>query len=454
MNTSGLILDVYDDHDGTLLKKFFSSVQDMPSFVKTAQQVTAEYRDKLPDDVFALVVQDGEHKIKKYACVDEGNTALSVLYFMENGGKLPEHMQKIAAANLSIACGWYGLQVPADLEKIAMGLGTIVGIPGRIATVQGAIKDAEEADKALKGVPKGALYVKHAEVSGTATAPMSRDTRKDKTPVKVSSDLNPTTKDNTGEKNTPPPQMKPMNMSPKTDACGERPKEVQVKKANHYALGDKYPIDTAEQVKKAAAYFVKHKVAFEPSERRKYAQAVAERAADLYVSIPDEIKGYGGTKYASAESIAMHLNSRDLLLKERGNFTGSEVLHKIAEQAGSLPPELWATVLGEFDKTAGIVEYYDTRLYDPYFVTFADMCKTASESGEKENFSWSEGSHYTNFGALKRLAVHGTRHLKERFDEDFFEEFVKDPVGMFEHLPLAEKRVIATMSMDQRLNQD
>lgn len=122
MDTSGLILDLYDDVGGRQLKSHFSSLDGVPEVVKTARAVTSVERDRLPDDVFALVLVNDDEKLRKYACIDDGNTALNVFYFLENAHKLPAEAIVKTAQNLRVACGWYGLDVPEALEKLADSL--------------------------------------------------------------------------------------------------------------------------------------------------------------------------------------------------------------------------------------------------------------------------------------------------------------------------------------------
>ena len=139
-STSGLVLDVYDDFNGAVLTGLFPSREDLPVMVKSAHVISAEERKQLPDDAFALVLLNNGETLRKYACIDEGNTHLSVLYFLENAHKLPEEAQKVAAANLQVACGWYGLECEA-LTKVAgiasLALGEVAKHP--YAAFQAAI---------------------------------------------------------------------------------------------------------------------------------------------------------------------------------------------------------------------------------------------------------------------------------------------------------------------------
>ena len=121
---SGLVIDISDDFNGAVLRSIFPTRESIPDLIKNADEryVRMEKRAGVPDDLFALVLHNGEETMRKFACVDAGHTALSVEYFMKTAHKLPENAQKVAAANLCEACSWYDIEPPEDLKKIALGL--------------------------------------------------------------------------------------------------------------------------------------------------------------------------------------------------------------------------------------------------------------------------------------------------------------------------------------------
>lgn len=151
---SGLVLDHHDDHDGTELRSLYPTRQDVPDFIKEAHLLTPEERDQLPDDAFALVMVDGERTLRKYACIDEGNVVLSVDYFMRNGHKIPLEAQKTAATNLVTACGWYDLEPPEELQKVAIGA---MGVAMGALMAPGAAREAKKNLAAVKAGPGGQI---------------------------------------------------------------------------------------------------------------------------------------------------------------------------------------------------------------------------------------------------------------------------------------------------------
>jgi len=126
-----------------------------------------------------VLLNDGE-STRKYECIDKGNTELNVVYLIKHGHKLPEEAQKVAAANLVTACGWYGIEVPEELEKMAL-LGaamTALTAPSLIKGTASKVKSNLNAVAAGGGAivtPRQQTHIgdmmKGAEVSGTSLAP-------------------------------------------------------------------------------------------------------------------------------------------------------------------------------------------------------------------------------------------------------------------------------------------
>ena len=150
---SGLVLDHYDDYDGSQFRSWYPTEGEVPDFIKQAQRLTPEDHGKLPDDAFALVMVDGGTTLRKYACIDEGNIVMSVDYFLKNGHKVTVEAQKVAAANLVTACGWYGLDPPEELQKIAIGAGLLTAA----LMAPGASREAKANLLAVKAGPKGQI---------------------------------------------------------------------------------------------------------------------------------------------------------------------------------------------------------------------------------------------------------------------------------------------------------
>jgi hypothetical protein len=180
MKTAGIILDLYDNPAD--LREIFPTQDVIPDSIKLAHALTVEERDQLPDDSFALVLMNNGESLRKFACIDQGNTELSVAYFFKHGHKLPEVAQKVAAENLMTACSWYNLEVPEELQKVALlgMLQTALTAPSIIKGTAGKVKDNLAAVHSAGGsivTPRQqegiAAMSKGADVSGTSLAPQA-----------------------------------------------------------------------------------------------------------------------------------------------------------------------------------------------------------------------------------------------------------------------------------------
>lgn len=157
---SGLVLDHVDDIDGEVLRSIFPDYQAVPDLVKQAHSLSADERRALPSDVFALELVDGDVVMRKFACCDAGNTALSVEYFMRTGSKLPEEAQKLAAENLVTACGWYDIEPPEVLTKVALGVGSLLALTTAPSIMKGTKEQVDRnmaVAKASGGVVNPAM---------------------------------------------------------------------------------------------------------------------------------------------------------------------------------------------------------------------------------------------------------------------------------------------------------
>lgn len=481
MQTSGLVLDVYDDFRGDCLRTIFASREVLPGLVKEAQVLSAEDRHRLPDDAYALVLINDGQKLRKYACTDPGNTILSVRYFEKNAHKLPLVAQLTAASNLSKACGWYGLE---DLAKeagllgwaaqkgvqqaVAHPLDTAMKLHSGAALVQGAKQDMGARMGAIHQMegpgqvvtPHQVSHVlgKQAELTGTNTMPLQGPSTKAVEPTKAVVNKTGSVGHLVPGKHGTEPAISPIDddggtggtqplrnaqahgMKPHVDVTNhEPPKMLTEKKAQHYALDDQYPLDSYEQVKRAAAYFAEYGMHLSPIERREYCTNVAKRASLLDIKMSDSLQKYAGAYYASNEELKIAFDSRRSCLTDD---KARAVLSLLEEKRAEVPPELFCAVLEEFDKEAGLDIHYDTHVFDPYFTTYgAD--KTAAD-----DWSYIDGNTYITEADLWRLARVQANSLHKTFGKEFALEFRKDPVAIFNSLPKDQKKVIATFASD------
>lgn len=495
MQTSGLILDVYDDVGGTQLKSFFHTREEIPDFVKSAAALSDVDRSKLPDDAFALVLLNDGEKFRKYACIDEGNTALSVIYFIKNAHKLPDTARARCAENLKIASGWYGLDVPEELEKEAGlsdmvvnhvaknpvgSLMTAATLPGTIRNTKGAVDDnmrRVREGEAMGGVQGGlasqgserlasanleylklSAAFKAAETSGTNLMPLSNDDKdgKDEDPaatIKKTSSTGHLLPGHRGHQSIEPdvassvpgknPASAPQHMNPVVEVTGKEPRKEQTeKKASSFALPSygRYPLDSYGQVKQASAFFEEYGRRLSPVDRREFCVNLTKQAEAMHIPVSDTVKKYGSEKYASAQELEVALGTRRQLLQS-DDIT---LLDKIASVMPSMQPDDFASVLEAFDQSRGLHHHYDSHVMDPYYSTFGFEKK--AEDAE----TWSDvvGNYNITAHELKTFALSGWMRLKKQFGHELADEFRKDPVGIYKSLPTEQKILIIRLATE------
>ena len=472
-NTAGLVLDLYDAPQD--LRTIFPSMDVVPEMVKSAQVLSSEMRDALPDDVFALVLMNGEGRLRKYACVDEGNTTLSIAYFIKHGHKLPDAAQKTAAMNLITACQWYGMDIPPQLEKIALSVNKALTLATAPAQVKGAVGSMKGNLAATKAVGNSVItprdqhsfgqMLKSAEVSGTSLAPNQDDgdlttagargkpgssnTSAMKSAAAghlveghrgdVAAELE-TTRGAAGEQYESAPQAAPLTMKPHVGVTNkEPPKKITEKEAQHYAYRNVFPLDNYSQVVAASQYFDKNAGVMDPEMRRVFAVNMVPRASAMGIPFSKLAADCSSSTFAPEEQMKIALDTRRPFLLEKQ----AAALDTLYSHRAELGPDLYRESLAEFDKLAEIDWRYDSAVVDPFAATFG-IQKTAEDEGD----SWISGNDYVTRRQIANYSVTAGITLADDYGPDFKREFMKDPWGIFQSLPLDQKKRMARAASD------
>lgn len=510
MQTSGLVLDVYDDFNGETLRALYPTLDSIPDGVKTAYRVMPTERESLPDDVFALVLINNGEKLRKYACVDEGNTVLSVEYFLKNAHKLPVEAQKVAAENLIAACGWYDLAAPDALQKIAIGLGTAMTAMTALPVLKGthqAIKENLGATRALErqgaGVvtpemrnhalgkaassPAEALVLalqelKLAELSGTPAMPNQPMGNPAVTPAKAviaktasggighlvpghkgeNQDFGPEENNSyNGYTRGATPQRLPQagHLHPTVDVSNhEPPRAAPVDKcASVFAVPSqgKYPLDDYAQVKRASVYFDEYRGHMSPAMRHEFATNLVQRADDLSIPVSEEARKYGSAGFAPEHEIKAAFDARRLELVE--NEEALALLGQVEKVARfrmwkDAPSGEKVAFSNSPDMVVELLAEFDkvAGLNHHYDRGIPDPFYSiyGFEKSAADSSAWSDviGNYTVTAADLQRLAKLGATSLKKTFGEDFQKEFLKDPIGIYKSLPVDQKKMLINMA--------
>lgn len=297
----------------------------------------------------------------------------------------------------------------------------------------------------------GEVY-KEAEIANTwgmpAQEPSDKKVVKSKTVIQKEGSHLPGTKDVCPDDNLhhpvkgeqPQRNAQSGNLKPRIDVSDkEPPKVIKEKTAEHLALPSlgRYPLDRYDQVKHAAVYFEEWRNQFAPHHRREFCVNLVKRAAALGIDTSEEIQKYGSATYAPAAQVEMAIDARRALLTDEDH---GEMLSKLAEARPIMSPEAFALTLVEFDKFASLDQHYDRDLVDPFYSTFGKEAKQAK--------SIVIGNDYVTEEQVEGLAMMGHATVELRFGDDFANEFRKDPMGIFNSLPVTQKKMLMRMASD------
>lgn len=214
---------------------------------------------------------------------------------------------------------------------------------------------------------------------------------------------------------------------------------LTAKQASYYAYGNVFPLDDYGQVQAASRYFDENVNVMEPEMRRTFAVNMVKRASSMGISFSKTAAAYGSTTFALDEHIRIALDTRRPFLKE----AQESVLDLLYYHRAEIGPEQFCDALVEFDKVAEIDYRYGSAVVDPFASTFG-VQKTAADEGD----SWVSGNDYVTKRQIQNYAITAGITLADDYGPDFKGEFMKDPWGIFNSLPLEQKRRMARAASD------
>lgn len=497
MRTAGIILDVYDDPQGRVLREKLAGAA-LPEKLASACLLDAADLEQLPDRLFGLVGQNNGEVLRKYAMHDEAHVTTSIIYFMECGRRLlPEDASIKVAGNLTNACAWYGIDPPDELVKEALGVMRLgMGALGaaelkNVAKESGTKRQAFQEDfrraqytgKTASGNIIDLTANDESEIvssSGSVDAVpghvqrvlVKRD-QHDATTTKLDNQIEQKTEqvqpyektaDLTGTeimprgilsksvrssptKNVPMP-AKVSSWRGVDDLTGrEAPVAYKVATYQRFALPHlrAYPLDTPEQVKTAEAYFDENLQLFPLPERRVFAHQTYSRANELGLKVAGRMLDYAGEDYGP------YIDAELLARAQSFEGTGSEAIYEVlAEKRAELDPMVMVQVLLEADVKTGADRSYDrpgTGLRNPYEAVYGSAKVAETQPTTEESFSWVGGSDYVSGFQLSALAASGSK-LDHTFGAGFGKSFSADPIGIFKSLPDPQKVILSRLASD------
>lgn len=219
--------------------------------------------------------------------------------------------------------------------------------------------------------------------------------------------------------------------------------EVSLEKIAQVAeIGDnytsaQYALSTPAHVKVACRYFEDKLDKIPLEQRHKYAAAIQRRAHELGMG---QQKG-AVVKYAAdhySAHVDSHIQSRATLLETQP--AQRDLLTKLAAAKKELPPAKFASALHNFDKQAGLTRYYGSALTNPYEATFA------AEPDQYAGYRVKVAGITMTHEDVQSLASTKLAKVKEYFGDTIAQEFGKNPVAIFDSLPMDAKEILARIS--------
>jgi hypothetical protein len=355
------------------------------------------------------------------------------MYFLENHDRLPEEAQKTAAANLITACEWHELEPPGALLKRGMELAKLAGFD--LSGVRRALSTlGPRSDKAARAALEEAARKEGGSAAWKALkvgVPLALTAAA--VPSLIRAEKKKALRDSAKEK-------KSSAMQPYVDVTGQQPPPRFSKRASQrHALDDRFPIDSCGQVKEAEAWFGDHGTSLHPAERRAFCQNLTARADELGMPIEnDNIRKYAGEGYAPDGEIKIAVSTRLQYWTE--DSPERDLLKSLMSKTASVPPEVFCESLRQFDEATGMNYHWDEGVCDPWYSTYG-FTKTAE-------WSWESGNDRLTEDVLKKGACEHQEALRKKFGEEVALNLQKNPVQIFDSLPLDHKRIISRIIND------
>lgn len=223
--------------------------------------------------------------------------------------------------------------------------------------------------------------------------------------------------------------------SPILDVTDLNKKEPEKEACYHCIESEKkYPIDSFDELEKAAEFFENHYKSIHPEKRREYCLNLTKRAQELEVSVPKRIKKYASDDYVDNLELRQQLAAR---MEKTADKKQAQLYSTLFEKRASMPAGVFAHVLSEIDQQTKVAEYWDSVVPDP----FDTVLTLKKEAG----YSYNSSQGYIDEEMLKKLAPN-RELLKKAFGDDFADTFQKRPVEVFKSLPEPEKTTIMRLS--------
>lgn len=413
-------IDISTDSNLSKLKKLFGEgIKDMHGnkvkvdfdAIKDLELLDNDDLKYISDGDFALIHIDKDNNItRRFPMATLGDTVVSAIYFLKNHDSMPVQAQIIAANNLKNR-----LETACEV--------------GQIPTCERSVRELEWA------------LSDYARMSGY----------KPKKTNKYYESEDPENK---------------LTMEQQVRQAISLEKEARAKLKDDdfvFVNGNNrlFPINTVQNIEKAASYFNENEKGFSLYHRHLFAKRLRDKTASVGAKIKaDRLSKYASSLWSpTAEDCVWHrinmLNSINPIRNEKtgeyevrtvNNSVQDKVLigyRKLASLVGKMDIDQFAETLYQFDKAAGLDQRYAYGLRDAFESTYAQVPffrPTVKKASKKVAFGKiTFGGKTIDANKIFNLDI---GDLGGMIDNDTFEELKCDPVNVFNSLPIPYKSVI------------
>ena len=411
-------------------------------FVKLAEimkepEIRAKFKDLdvldvddlkiLPDSDFALIHYDkDDNKIRRFPCPDISNTVVSALYLLKSKDIIPAAAGKTAAAILSSKLDEY---MDAVRETKSSNDSTFAGLQNRVDY------DAVSSLERLLNDEFNCWEISTHDSLSNVYREIG-DTMSSKVDEKI-----------------------------KEDTKAKKEARAKISDKDFVFVSEKngvkhrlFPITNKDELLKQAAYFDQNYKQFHIEHRNTFAKKLRDKAAEYKVRLNTQtISKYASnewcpTAYECLKNRINQLKGVRVIYNEKtaeyeaemiADDTRSQALvgyMKLAEHIGDMNIDKYAHTLYLLDKASGLDKGYGKTIRDPYASTYKQAAFNTSDLvAPLNNLSTVFMGKTINANDLMNLDIGS---LGGMIDQSTFDELMKDPIAVFNSLPIPYKSVI------------
>ena len=380
----------------------------------------------LPDSDFALIHYDkDDNKVRRFPCPDISNTIVSALYLLKSKDSIPMAAGKTAAAILS-------LKIDNFLDAIR--------------------NNKSSNDSTLTNLENKIDYDVANNLANLLDHEFDCWNIKYYNPSNVYREIGDTMESKVEEKI-------------KSDTATKKEARAKLSDNDFVFVSEKngvkhrlFPITNKEELLKQAAYFDANYKQFHMEHRNTFAKKLRDKAAEYKVRLNTQtISKYASnewcpTAYECLKNRINQLKGVRISYNEKtaeyeaemiADDTRSQALvgyMKLAGQIGEMNIDKYAHTLYLLDKASGLEKGYGKTVRDPYASTYKQAAFNTSDIiAPLNNLTTMFMGKTINANDLMNLDIGS---LGGMIDQATFDELMKDPIAVFNSLPIPYKSVI------------